>query len=77
MSMVRYANHGGNSNIIAYGVTPDSITVQFGDGAVYLYNYESAGPTNVERMKSLAREGQGLSSFINKDVKDQYAQRLR
>lgn len=75
--MEMYKNLGGNSGVAAYGVGGDSITVQFNDGAVYLYSYASAGNHNIETMKKLAAAGQGLNSFIMKYVRKSYAAKLR
>ena len=75
--MERYRNVGGNSGIAAYEIAPDSITVQFKDGSIYLYTNQSAGSANIEHMKQLARAGQGLNSFISRVVKKGYARKLR
>lgn len=75
--MERYRNRGGDSGIVAYEIGPDSITVMFSDGAVYLYTYQSAGSANIERMKRLAIAGEGLNSFINRRVRKRYARKLR
>jgi len=40
--MEMYRNLGGNSGVANYELGSDSVTVQFNDGAVYLYNYVSA-----------------------------------
>src|SRR5258706_15744078 len=63
--MERYANRSGDSGITDYEVGPDFVRVRFSDGSVYRYTNESAGSTNIEQMKQLARGGQGLNSFIN------------
>ena len=73
--MPRYANLSGNSGVVAYQAGADSITVEFVNGQKYLYNYQSAGPANVETMKKLAAQGQGLSAFISAVVKNVYAER--
>jgi len=70
--MEAYANLGGDSNITAYEIGPNYIAVQFADGSIYRYTDASAGPDNVATMKSLARAGQGLNSFINKNVRYKY-----
>lgn len=75
--MERYRNLGGNSGVAAYGLGSDSVTVQFNDGATYLYNYVSAGRSNIETMKALAEAGQGLNSFIMKYVRKSYVAKLR
>ena len=75
--MTPYRNLGGNSGIEAYEIGPDFIRVQFSDGSVYWYTYEKPGPQNVEHMKQLAVNGQGLNSFINTTVRDDYARKER
>jgi hypothetical protein len=45
----------------------------FGDGSIYLYTYDSAGASNIEEMKSLAKQGWGLNSFIIHNVQYNYA----
>ncbi len=73
----RYKNPGGNSGVVAYEIGNDSITIQFRDGAVYLYNNQRTGSVNIERLKSLAISGQGLNGFISSAVKKGYAAKLR
>jgi len=70
-------NLGGESGVVAYEIGPDFIRGQFSDGAIYLYTYTSAGSNNIERMKQLARHGQGLNSFINTTVRKAYARKER
>lgn len=75
--MEKYLNLGGNSGIVAYEIGIDAITVQFSDGSIYLYNYQSAGKEKIEHMKKLAVSGQGLNSFIMRNVRKSYAAKLR
>lgn len=75
--MEHYKNLGGNSNIVAYEIGPDSIKVQFGNGSIYLYNYPITGKEKIERMKELPIYGSGLNSFIGRFVKKAYAAKLR
>ena len=70
--MQRYANYGGHSSIAGYEIEPTRIRVMFSDGTVYSYSYASAGINNVERMKQLAMSGQGLNSFIMRNVRNSY-----
>ena len=70
--MQRYANFGGHSSIYGYEIEPTRIRVMFSDGTVYSYSYASAGINNVERMKQLAMSGQGLNSFIMRNVRNSY-----
>lgn len=69
-----YANHKGKSNILSYRTGDDYIEVQFKSGhkTIYRYSYSSAGKDKVEEMKRLASNGQGLNSYINKNVKELY-----
>jgi len=75
--MVRYKNLGGNSGIYAFEIGDNNIKVHFNDGAIYLYTYESTGTSNIETMKKLASSGQGLNSFIVREVKNNYAAKLK
>lgn len=74
--MERYKNLGNDSGVSAYEIGENFIKIQFHDGALYLYNYQSAGIDNIEHMKKLAIAGQGLNSFINKVVRKKYASKL-
>ncbi len=60
--MPAYINNTGESNIM----------VQFKNGEIYTYTYDSAGEDNVEEMKRLAQNGGGLNSFILTNVKYDY-----
>lgn len=75
--MKPYRNLNGNSNIVSYEITEDSIQVVFKSGAQrnYLYNYVSPGRDIVEKMKVLAEQGHGLNSYISSTVKDRYAKK--
>ena len=72
-----YRNLGGDSGVVAYEIKSDSIKVKFRDGWVYIYNYGSAGPGNVDQMKLLAHAGRGLNSFITRVVRKAYAAKSR
>lgn len=75
--MERYRNVDGDSGVSAYEVGADFIRIQFSTGATYLYTDDSAGAANIEQMKILAREGNGLNSFINTRVRKLYARKER
>jgi hypothetical protein len=75
--MERYKNLGRDSNVAAYEIDSDRITVQFSDGSMYLYTYRSAGQVNIEQMKMLAKAGRGLNSFINTWVRKAYDSKVR
>ena len=71
--MERYKNLSGQSNVSAYEIGSDSIRVKFKDGSVYLYTSASAGSGNIATMRTLAGAGSGLNSFINTNVRKNYA----
>lgn len=48
-----------------------------GDGMKYVYNYQSVGRENIEQMKKLAVAGEGLNSFIMRNIKWKYATKFR
>ena len=74
--MKRYTNLSGESGVSAYETGPDFIIVQFSSGDAYLYNYLSAGKGAIELMKHYAIQGKGLSAFISRSVKSNYASKL-
>lgn len=71
--MQRYLNVDGDSNVEAYDIGIDYIDVKFFKTArIYRYSYSSAGQENVEAMKQLAQKGNGLNSFIMRNVRMKY-----
>ena len=74
--MNNYRNLGGNSGVAAYEIAEDSITVQFNNGAKYLYNNSRPGKRHVDKMKQLALNGSGLNSLISRDIKKNYYLKL-
>lgn len=70
--MIAYGNITGRSNIIGYELGEESILVAFANGKFYTYSYDSAGEDLVEEMKRLAREGSGLSGYIQQNAKYSY-----
>jgi len=75
--MQRYRNMSGNAGVIAYELRPDGIVIKFADGGTYFYNDVRPGKRHVERMKALAKQGSGLTTFINQKVRGNYAAKLR
>lgn len=71
--MEKYRNIDGDSNVEAYEIGFDYISVKFwGTEKVYVYTYASAGRQNVEYAKQLAKRGTGLNSYINTHMKYLY-----
>lgn len=74
--MQSYKDLNNDSGVSAYELRADSIVVEFDSGARYLYTYGSAGSANIEHMKKLAAAGDGLNSFIMRNVKKLYESKL-
>ena len=72
--MIRYKNTNGNSNVDAYELDGDSITVRFMSGSHrhYLYTSRKPGAYVVEKMKALALQGHGLNSYISTTVRSNF-----
>lgn len=75
--MTPYRNLHGNSNVVSYEISEDSIHVVFKSGMLrnYLYNHLRPGKAVVDRMKALAIQGHGLNSYIGTTVKSNYAKK--
>ncbi|PJJ79140.1 hypothetical protein [Mucilaginibacter auburnensis] len=74
--MQRYQSSNTNTGIIAYDILPDGISIKFRDGSVYLYTTESTGKEHLNKMEKLARKGEGLTTYINQHVRENYAEKL-
>lgn len=72
----RYSPKHRRSGITGYAALARSIAVRFADGTVYLYDTDCPGEQHVERMKELARSGEGLNTYINRRVGRRYSSRL-
>ena len=71
--MKNYANLSGKSNVKAYEIGDDFISVKFiGNEKIYVYSYSSAGIQNVDHAKQLAEYGSGLNSHIMLNMKDDF-----
>lgn len=75
--MKTYANINGNSGVSAYKPGSKSIIVQFNNNTTYKYTYKSTGKAVVEKMKILAKNGRGLSTYISREVKDNYETKIK
>jgi hypothetical protein len=74
--MPRYSNLSRHSGVVAYETADDWIALTFVNGERYLYGPTRPGREAVERMKSLARAGRGLSTFVSQHVRDHYERKL-
>ena len=75
--MQPYGHHARQHGVLGYEVGPESIDVEFTSGWIYHFSYTNPGAPRVERMKELAQSGKGLSTFINKHVRNRFESRRR
>jgi hypothetical protein len=71
--MERYKNLSGDSGVVAYEIRDNGIIVEFVSGECYLYDERIPGTRTVEQMKALAQKGKGLSTYISRHVRKNYA----
>jgi len=50
----------------------NGIVLKFKDGRGYSYSHTRPGKVNVDNMKKFALSGSGLTTYINKYVRDDY-----
>ncbi len=74
--MERYKNNNGNSGVTGYEISDNSISVQFSDGSIYLYDNTKPGKSSVDHMKALAQKGSGLNSYISTTIKKGYSKKI-
>ena len=72
----KYATRTGDSGITAFETGADYIIVQFIGGDKYRYTYRSAGKRHIEKMKQLATDGKGLSTYISQHIRGNYQDKL-
>lgn len=71
--MEKYKDINHDSGVAGYEIKDKSIEVWFdGTARSYVYSYSSAGTSHVEKMKELAKNGDGLNAYINYNVKYKY-----
>ena len=67
----------GATGVTAVAIREDFVIVRFKNSPrdTYVYDREKPGSEQLERMKWIARKGSGLTTYINRNVRD-YAERL-
>ncbi|MEO6137483.1 MAG: hypothetical protein ABIP11_02310 [Luteimonas sp.] len=69
----RYREVSRHPGVVAYALLPEAIAVEFDQGGVYVYSHDCPGRRHVSRMKLLAEQGHGLSSYINRHIRNRFA----
>ena len=75
--MEAYKKLNNNSGVTHFEIGEGSIKILFNNRSLYLYTDEITGKQHVDKMKVLARQGAGLSTYISKHVKEKYAAKLK
>ena len=71
--MERYLDLDDDSGVVGYEIGDTFIRVKFsGTAKIYTYSYRKAGEFHVEKMKVVAKSGNGLNSYIMKYAKKLY-----
>lgn len=73
--MKPYQGTDGDSGIAAYECGPGWIAVRFRRGGTYRYDGRHPGAAHVLEMQRLAEAGDGLNTYINRFVRDDYSER--
>lgn len=74
--MRKYKDLSGDSGVAAFQIGTDSIIIRFKPGGTYRYDAVKPGKRHVEKMKKLALSGDGLATYINQEVRDNYAAKI-
>jgi hypothetical protein len=74
--MQPYANLDGNSGVIAYQMGRGSIVLLFRGGDAYVYDDFRPGAQHRLEMQRRARSGRGLATYVNQQVRDNFARKL-
>ena len=62
----------GRGGITVYKILPKGIVLKFQNKDLYLYDYLKPGKQHVDQMKILAKEGKGLTTYVNQYVRSNY-----
>lgn len=71
--MTPYANLNRKSEIVAYEIGYNAITIRYRNDWCYLYSEKTIGKEKLAELIRLAESGQGLSSYISLMVAKNYA----
>ena len=74
--MEHYLNKSGTSPVTKFKIEQEKITVWYNDDTSYSYSYARAGQPIVEKLKELARTGEGLATYISQQAKFLYDHKI-
>jgi hypothetical protein len=76
-TQIDYKSRNPDAGVVNFEILPDAILLEFADRKWrYLYNAEKPGLLHVNEMKRLALAGDGLTTYVNQHVRDNYAAKL-
>jgi hypothetical protein len=75
--MQEYKDLSGNSGVTRYECGNDYIDIEFRGEKIYRYDYTKPGEVHVEKMKQLALSGEDLATYINQNVRKNFAAQLK
>ena len=72
-----YKNRNPNAGVSSYEIIDDAIILEFADAKFrYVYNAVKPGAAHIDAMKRLALSGNGLTTYVNQHVRENYAAKL-
>ncbi len=74
--MEHYQNKSGKSPITRFLIEDGKITVWYDDDTSYSYSYARAGKPIVDKIKELAKSGEGLATYISQHAKFLYDHKI-
>ncbi|RDS79195.1 hypothetical protein DWU98_18765 [Dyella monticola] len=74
--MKPYRNRSGRSGVLAYAIGESYILVRFVNDGTYEYTDAKPGRMHLHNMQRLATAGIGLSTYIGRFVRGNYARKL-
>ena len=76
MKLIKYKDLSGSGGVTGYKFVPKGIILQFKFNELYLYDESKPGKEHVEQMKILAERGEGLTTYVNQHVRNNYKKKL-
>ena len=74
---IPYKSSSPKTGIATYEILDSAIILEFQDRKNrYLYNSAKPGAKHVAAMIELAKSGKGLSTYVNQQVRENYARKL-
>ena len=76
MELENYSGFSSGGGVTGYKFLREGLILQFKSGDLYLYDYKKPGKYHIEIMKTLAKQGKGLTTYVNQNVRENYKEKL-